>query len=101
MPAPIRPRRPGAAGAGVDVEQAEAIVLEAADRLFAEQEMADGADVAADAKIDRLPGQMIGVRSATHARIVAFAAAGRVDADGAEQGRNFGQYGAQRAGEAV
>src|SRR5215475_15777239 len=66
---------PGAARAGVDVENAKAVVLEATHRLLAQQELADSLDVAGDAEIHGAPGQMIGVRCPANAGVVRLAPA--------------------------
>ena len=50
---------PGAARAGVDVEQTKTVVLEAAHGLLAEQETANVSGIGGDAEVDGIAGQMV------------------------------------------
>src|SRR6185295_17156811 len=65
---------PGAARAGVDMEQTETVVLEAAHGLLAKQEAANRGGIGRDAEIDGVAGQMVGARGTADPRVVRLAA---------------------------
>src|SRR5262249_13542529 len=94
-------RGPGATRARVDVEDARTVVLETADGSVGAQERVHRLGVAFDPEIDGVAGQVVGARRAANTRVVAPAAAGRVDAQWPELLGHLGEDAPQRRGEAV
>ena len=100
LAASVSARSPGSPGAGIDVENTAAVVLQAADPAQARKERQHPAVTAADAEIHRIPGQMIRARRAADAAVMARAAAGRVHGERAEIRGHLRQNVPERAREA-